>query len=153
MLIKDIMTKDVITVREDDSVEKCANLLSTHDLSGLPVINNKGKVTGIVTEGDLIRRASRIQGPAALEILGGIFYLDSPKTLMEELKKSMGHLVKNIMTDNVITVSLDKEIESAATLMVQKRIKRLPVLDKEENLVGIVSRKDIMNYLFNGEDD
>lgn len=152
MLIKDIMTKDVITINHDDSVKKCANLLMTHELSGLPVLDKKGKVIGMVTEGDLIRRASRIQGPAALEILGGIFYLDSPKTLMEELKKSMGHLVENIMTKDVVTVGPDKDIESAATLLVQKRIKRLPVIDKEENLIGIVSRKDIMNYLFNIEE-
>lgn len=149
MLIKEIMTKDVITVREDDTVEKCANLLMTHGLSGLPVLDKEGKVKGIVTEGDLIRRASRIKGPAALEILGGIFYLNSPKKLMEELKKSMGYMARDIMTEGVITISPDKEIEDAATLLVQKQIKRLPVIDKEGNLIGIVSRKDIMNHLFN----
>lgn len=151
MLIKDIMTKEIITVKEDDTVERCANLLTTHNLSGLPVLDDKGKIKGIVTEGDLIRRASRIEGPAALEILGGIFYVDSPKKLMEELKKTMGNLASDIMTKNVVTISPDKEIEKAATILVQKRIKRLPVIDKEGNLIGIVSRKDIMNYLFNDE--
>lgn len=149
MLIKDIMTKEVITVREEDTVEKCAKLLTTHNLSGLPVLDDKGKVKGMVTEGDLIRRASRIEGPAALEILGGIFYIDSPKKLMDELKKTMGNLAGDIMTKNVITISPEEEIEKAATILVRKRIKRLPVIDKEGNLIGIVSRKDIMNYLFN----
>lgn len=79
MYIKDIMTKEVITVNEDDTVEKCANLLITHDLSGLPVLDSNGKVKGMVTEGDLIRRASRIEGPPVLEVLGGLFYLESPK--------------------------------------------------------------------------
>lgn len=151
MYIKDIMTKEVISVKEDDTVEKCANLLMTHHLSGLPVLDDKGKIKGMVTEGDLIRRASRIKGPAALEILGGIFYLDSPKKLMEDLKRSMGHMAKDIMTEDVITITPDKEIEDAATLLVRKRIKRLPVIDKEGNLVGIISRKDIMNYLFHKE--
>lgn len=149
MYIKDIMTKDVVTVVESDTVEKCANLLSTHGLSGLPVVDSKGKVKGIVTEGDLIRRASRIEGPAALEVLGGIFYLESPKKFMDDLQRSMGFLAEDIMTGDVITVSPDKEIEAAATLLVQKRIKRLPVVDKKGNLIGIVSRKDIMNHLFN----
>ena len=148
MYIKDIMTKDVITVREDDTVEKCANLLITHDLSGLPVLDANGKVKGMVTEGDLIRRASRIQGPAALEVLGGIIYLDSPKKFFDDIKNSMGNLAENVMTKNVITISPDNEIEDAATLLVQKKIKRLPVLDEEGNLIGIVSRKDIMEYLF-----
>lgn len=152
MYIKNIMTKDVITVHKDDTVEKCANLLLTNDLTGLPVVDDDDRVLGMVTEGDLIRRASRIEGPAALEILGGIFYLDSPKKLVDDLKRSMGYLAQDIMTEDVITVEPGKEIEDAATLMVQRRIKRLPVVDKEGILVGIVSRKDIMNHLFNKED-
>lgn len=152
MLVKDIMTQEVLTVREDDTVEKCANLLMTNNLSGLPVLDEEGKVKGMVTEGDLIRRASRIKGPAALEILGGIFYLDSPKKLMDEFKRSMGYLARDIMTEDVITISPDKEIEDAATLLVQQRIKRLPVVDKRGNLIGIISRKDIMNYLFKNDE-
>jgi CBS domain-containing protein len=148
MYIKDIMTSEIVTVREDDTVEKCANLLITHNLSGLPVLDESGKVKGIVTEGDLIRRASRVKGPAALEVLGGIFYLESPKKFMDDLKKTMGNSAKDIMTKEVITVDPDKLIEEAATLLVQNKIKRLPVIDKEGNLIGIVSRKDIMNYLF-----
>ena len=148
MYIKDIMTSEIVTVREDDTVEKCANLLITHNLSGLPVLDESGKVKGIVTEGDLIRRASRVKGPAALEVLGGIFYLESPKKFMDDLKKTMGNSAKDIMTKDVITVDPDKLIEEAATLLVQNKIKRLPVIDKEGNLIGIVSRKDIMNYLF-----
>lgn len=151
MYIKDIMTKQVITVSEDDTVEKCANLLITYNLSGLPVIDEKGKVKGIVTEGDLIRRASRINGPASLEVLGGIFYLESPKKFMDNIRRSMSNIVRDIMTKDVITVSPDNTIEDATTLLVQKNIKRLPVIDKEENLVGIVSRKDIVKYLFNCE--
>jgi len=151
MYIKDIMTKQVITVGEDDTVDKCANLLITYNLSGLPVIDDDGKVKGIVTEGDLIRRAAKIDGPATLEVLGGIIYLESPKKFMEEIKRSMANIARDIMTKNVISVNPDKTIEDAATLLVQKNIKRLPVIDKEGNLVGIVSRKDIMKYLFNGE--
>lgn len=151
MYIKDIMTREVVTVREEDTVEKCANLLITHDLSGLPVVDELGKVKGMVTEGDLIRRASRIKGPAALEVLGGIFYLESPTKFVDDLKKSMGNLAKDIMTKDLITVNPDKPIEDAATLLVQNKIKRLPVIDKEGNLIGIVSRKDIMNYLFKAE--
>lgn len=151
MYIKDIMTKQVITVGEDDTVEKCANLLITYNLSGLPVIDDDGKVKGIVTEGDLIRRAAKIDGPATLEVLGGIIYLESPKKFMEEIKRSMANIARDIMTEDVISVNPDKTIEDAATLLVQKNIKRLPVIDKEGNLVGIVSRKDIMKYLFNGE--
>lgn len=151
MYIKDIMTKEVLTVHENDTVEKCANILSTEDLSGLPVVDDNGKVIGIITEGDLIKRASRIEGPPVLEVLGGIFYLETPDKFMERLKKLTGSIVREIMTKNVITVSPGKDIEYAATLLVREKIKRLPVVDDLGNLVGIVSRKDIMHYLFDKE--
>lgn len=149
MYIKNIMTKDVVTVKENDTVEECARLLIEHDLTGLPVLDSEGRVKGIVTEGDLIRRSARMKGPAALEVLGGIFYLESPKHFTEEIRRTLGTIASEVMTKNVITVSPDKEIEDAATLLVRKRIKRLPVVDGEGRLIGIVSRKDIMNHLFN----
>ncbi len=148
MYIKDIMTKDVITVNENDTVEKCADLLIEHNLSGLPVIDDNGKVKGIITEGDLMRRASKIEGIPVLEVLGGLFYLESPKKFMDKLKKSMGSIASMIMTENVITISPDSHIEDAATIFIEKRIKRLPVVDKEGHLIGIIARKDIINYLF-----
>lgn len=148
MYIKDIMTKDVITVTLDDNVEKCASLLIKHNLSGLPVLDESGKLVGIVTEGDLIRRASRIKGPAVLEVLGGMIYLDSPKKFMDELKSSMGQKAKDVMTKKVVTIEPDQTIEEGATLLVEKNVKRLPVISKEGELVGIVSRRDIMSYLF-----
>ena len=151
MYIKDIMIRDVTTVKADDTVEKCANLLMTKHLSGLPVVDDKGKVIGIVTEGDLIRRAARIKEPPVLEVLGGIFYPETPKKFMEYLQKTMGNLTSDVMTESVITVSPDKEIEDAATLLVKNKIKRLPVVDENKNFMGIVSRKDIMNYLFDKE--
>lgn len=151
MYIKDIMTTDVITVSENDTVEKCANLLITHDISGLPVLDDEGNVKGIITEGDLIHRASRIKGPAFLEILGGIIYLENPNTFLDQVKKSMGNFARNVMSENVITVGPDDEVEAAATLLVRKKIKRLPVLNDEGKLIGIVSRKDIMNYLFHSQ--
>lgn len=148
MYIKDIMTKEVITVNVNDTVEKCANLLSKHDLSGLPVLDDEGNVKGIVTEGDIIRRASRIEGIPVLEVLGGIFYLESPKHFMDKLKKSMGTIASMIMSEDVITVGPDEKIEDAATLLVKEKIKRLPVVDEEGHLIGIVARRDIMDYLF-----
>lgn len=148
MMIQDIMTKEVITVREDDTIEKSANLLSTHDLSGLPVVDNEGYVIGIISEGDLIKHNSEVQVPAFLEILGGIIYLDNPNKYLDDVKKSMGNLVKNAMTKDVIKVSPNEEVEVAAALLVRNKIKRLPVLDEEGKLIGIVSRRDIMNHLF-----
>lgn len=152
MLIRDIMTKDVVSVRDSDTVDTCAKLLYKHNISGLPVLDAEGRLVGIVTEGDLIRRESKIQGPAVLEILGGLIYLDSPKKFIDDLKQSMGQLVQDVMTRKVITIKPDATIEDGATLLVQKKIKRLPIVDEKGSLIGIVSRRDVMSYLFPPDD-
>lgn len=149
--INHIMTKDVITVHENDTIEKCANLLTTHHLSGLPVVDEEGHVKGIITEGDLIRRSTKVQTPAYLELLGGIIYLDNPNKFLDEVKKSMGLFAHEVMTEDVITVLPETEVEQAANLLVRKKIKRLPVLDENDKLIGIVARKDIMTHLFHNE--
>lgn len=151
MLIKDIMTKEVITVTEDDTVERCAQLLSTHRLSGLPVVDEEGFVKGIITEGDLLKHNTEVEVPAFLEILGGIIYLSDPNKYYDDVKKSMGIYVRTVMTSDVVTINLNEEIESAAKLLSHEKVKRLPVLNEAGELVGIVARKDVMNYLFSNE--
>lgn len=146
--VKDVMTRQVVTVTTSDTVEKCANLLMEHNISGLPVVDNSGKVVGIITEGDLIRRASRIKAPNYLEILGGLIYLGSPKKFVNELLRAMALSAGEMMTSKLITVTPEDTVEKAATLMVEKKISRLPVVDDTKKLVGIVSRRDIMSSLY-----
>ena len=148
MRIKEIMTTDVITVSTSDSVEQCAKLLQENNISGLPVLDESGKVAGMVTEGDLIRRASRIKTPGYLEILGGLIYLGSPKKFVEELQRAMSLEAGQLMSKNVISVKPEESVEKAATLMVENSINRLPVVDDNNKLVGIVSRRDIMSCLY-----
>ncbi len=148
MRIKEIMTTDVITVSTSDSVEQCAKLLQENNISGLPVLDESGKVAGMVTEGDLIRRASRIKTPGYLEILGGLIYLGSPKKFVEELQRAMSLEAGQLMSKNVISVKPEESVEKAATLMVENSINRLPVVDDNDKLVGIVSRRDIMSCLY-----
>jgi len=152
MRIKDIMTTEVITVSKNDTVEKCANLLSTHELSGLPVVDEEGYIEGIITEGDLIKHNSDVEVPAFLEILGGIIYLESPNKYLENVRKSMGHYVGTVMTQEVETILEDEEVEKGASIIVDRQVNRLPVVDVTGKLAGIVSRKDIMSALFQQED-
>ena len=149
--VKDIMTTEVITVSTGDPVELCAKLMQENNLSGLPVLNEAGKVSGIVTEGDLIRRASRVKAPGYLEILGGLIYLGSPKKFVEELQRAMSLEAGQLMSKNLVTVTPEDTVEKAATLMVDKKISRLPVLDESGKLVGIISRRDIMGSLYSGK--
>lgn len=147
-VVKDIMTKKVFTVYENDTVEECAKVMLENETSSIPVIDRAENLVGIVTEKDLIKRASRIKVPVALELLGGFIYLDSPKKFLEEVKQAMSHIAKDMMTKKLITVEMDDSIEKAATRIVEGNVKRLPVVNSDGKLVGIISRRDIMRYLY-----
>ena len=151
MKVKDIMTRDVVTIKEDDTVKTAAKTLNEKDFSGLPVVDEDNKVIGMITEGDLIRRVSNISAPSYVEILGGLIPLESKKNYIDKLNSYVGYLVKDMMTKDVTTISEDAEFEEVATLMVRNKIKRIPVVDNEERLIGIISRKDIMKHLFDAD--
>ena len=148
MLVQDVMSKDVVTVHTDDSIEKCAHILFEKEFSGLPVIDDDGKVLGMITEGDLIRRAARIKAPGYLEILGGLVYLGNPNKFVEEIKKAMSYKAGDMMSEKLFSISPEKTIEEAATIMFRENIKRLPVVDWNNKLVGIISRRDIMRAIY-----
>jgi len=148
MQIKDVMTGKVITVTTADSVEKCAKLLQENEISGLPVVDEEGKIVGMITEGDLIRRASRIEAPGYLEILGGLIYLGSPNKFVDELQRAMALEAGKMMSKDVVSIKPGESLERAATLMVKNNVNRLPVIDDDGELVGIVSRRDIMKHLY-----
>lgn len=147
MKVQDIMTQNVITIKDTDTVENCAKLLYEHDISSMPVVNEEGDLVGIISEKDLIKRASRIQVPNVIELLGGFIYLNNPNKFMDEVKSAMALIVEEMMTKKVITIKADETMEEAATIIVDKGIKRLPVLDENDKLVGIIARRDIMKHL------
>ncbi|KAB3533439.1 CBS domain-containing protein [Alkaliphilus serpentinus] len=149
MLAKDIMTKEVIAVKKDDTVENVIKLLMDHNISGLPVIDEDQKVVGIVTEGDLIYRSKKLQIPSYFTILDSYIFLENPKTINEQLRKMVGYKVEDIMTVDVISVDEDEEVEEIATLMTNKKVNRVPVV-KDGRLVGIVSRRDIIRAYSKG---
>lgn len=143
MLAKDIMTKEVIKVKQDTTIEEVIKLVLEHNISGLPVVDEDNKVIGIITEGDLIYRSKKLHIPTFFTLLDSYIFLENPKKLEEQLKKMTGYKVKDVMTENVITVDQEESIEEITTIMTNKNINRVPVL-MEGRLVGIVSRRDII---------
>jgi len=143
MLAKDIMNRDVITVKEQDTVEDVIKLLLEHNISGVPVVDEENKIVGIVTEGDIIFRSKKLQIPTYFTILDSYIFLESTKNFEKDLKKMAAYRVSDVMTKKVVTVEQDETIEEIATLMTTKRINRIPIVEKGK-LVGIVSRRDII---------
>ena len=143
MQAKDIMTKEVITVRPETTLNEVARILTEKNISGLPVVDENHQLVGIVTEGDLLMKDSKVKFPSYINILGGIIYLDSFAQYFEELKKTVAQKVEELMTEDVIMISEDANNEEMATLLVKHNINRLPVV-RDGKLVGIVSRADII---------
>jgi CBS domain-containing protein len=147
MLAKEIMTKDVVTVGKEDTVTDVARLLVEHKVSGLPVVDDEGRVLGMVSEGDLIYQDKKLHTPAFLEILGGVIYLESPQRVANDIKKMTATKVAEIMTGKVYTVKEETPVEEVATIMVERQVNRVPVVDKAGKLVGIVSRQDLVRAM------
>ena len=148
--VKDIMSRDVETLAPDTSVEEAAKTLSETGISGLPVVKD-GKLVGIVSESDLIVKDKKLHFPDYINVIGGIIYLESYKKFREEFKKFIAVEVKDLMTEDVITISPEATVEDAATLMSDKDVNRLPVVEGDK-LVGIVTRGDIVKDLARGEE-
>ncbi len=146
MLAKDVMTTDVITVTQEATVEEVAKIITDSKVSGVPVVNEQGKLVGIVSEGDIIARSKNLHIPTHFQLLGGVIYLEGTKKLEADLKKMIAVQVKDLMTEEVFSVKPEATIEEVATLMIEQKINRVPVVVNEK-VVGIISRADIVRTL------
>ncbi|ENN85269.1 hypothetical protein RHSP_54433 [Rhizobium freirei PRF 81] len=143
MLIQDIMTPAPVTVKMSAPIAEAAKLLLDKHLSGLPVVDGKGVVVGIISEGDFLRRGelkTERQRSALLE------FFVSPGRLAQEYAHANGRLVEEVMTSPVKTISPFSSISEAVDVMERESIKRLPVVDGGK-LVGIVTRSDLLRAL------
>ena len=141
MKIHEIMTTRVVAVRMDASVQDAARLMMEHGISGLPVVDDCGRVVGIVSEGDLILR----QKPRDKAPWWRLFFEDAEE-LARQYQKTAGTSVGEIMTRPVISVDSEASIERVAAILDDNHIRRVPVVD-EGDLVGIVSRGDLIKAL------
>jgi CBS domain-containing protein len=143
MKARDVMTWGVISVEEGASVERAARLMLQNKVSGLPVVDAKGALVGIVTEGDFLRRTeigTKRRRPRWLEFLIG------PGRLATEYVHAAGRTVNEIMTPGPYAVTPETSLEEIVDVMERRRIKRLPVLEGGK-LLGIVSRANLMHAL------
>jgi len=143
MQVKDVMTRNVISVGADESIMKAARLMLQNRISGLPVVDKDGELRGIVTEGDFLRRGelgTQRRRPKWLEFIVG------PGRLAEEYVHASGRKVDEIMTTDPVTASENDTLESVVETMERRHVKRLPVV-KDGRVVGIVSRANLMHAL------
>jgi CBS domain-containing protein len=147
---KDLMTENVIAVTKDTPVRELAKIFSENKISGAPVLDGAGGLAGVVTESDLIFQNKKVHIPTAVAILDAFFFLENPDKMEKEMKKIAGVTVADIYASDIVTVQQDTPLDELATLMAEKNIHTLPVLDKEE-LVGVIGKSDIIRTIAEGK--
>jgi CBS domain-containing protein len=135
-----IMTRKVVSVMPEQSVFQAANLMLRNHVSGLPVVDEKGAIVGIVSEGDFLRRSEIGTPRSRNRLLGFIF---SHGGAADDYVREHGRKVSEVMTPSPITVSEDASLSEIVTVMERNHIKRVPVV-RDGELVGIVSRSNLL---------
>jgi CBS domain-containing protein len=145
--VAEIMTRDPIAVTPSTPLKEAIQLLAEHHISGLPVVDEQGKLVGIISQSDLMWQETGAEKPPYVMVLDSIIYLQNPLKYDQEIHKALGQTVGEVMTSHVISIRPDKSIRDATQILQQKKIHRLPVLDEAEKLVGILTRGDIIRAM------
>lgn len=147
---RQIMTAEPVVIAPDIPVKEAARIMAERRVGALPVVEG-GSLVGIVTEGDLIMQDVRVEFPTSFHLLDGLILFPSTIARFEaELRKAVAATVADIMTADPVTVPADATVEDVATLMVDRDVSRLPVMDGDQ-VIGIVSKSDIVRALASEE--
>jgi len=144
--VKDIMTKELITISPDTEIVQATKLLLENRINGIPVTDETGKLVGILCQSDLIAQQKKLPIPSFFTFLDGLITLTSMKQIEKQVQKIAAITVAQAMTPNPVTVQPETDIETVAALMVDNNFHTIPVMDKGE-LVGIVGKEDVLKTL------
>ena len=157
MKIQDAMEKNVIKFQVDDRIVDVAKSLRENKISGAPVMNKEGQLVGIISEGDIMRLLEvhsphiRLILPSPLDLIElPVRMKYEMDEIAEDMNKAASLLIGEIMTKKVVTISPDADIGDAAQLMDTHDVKRLPVVDSDREMVGIITRGDIIGAMVRG---
>lgn len=146
---RDIMTAEVVTISPEALVTEAAHVLVEKGIGALPVVS-EGSLVGMVTEGDLIMQDVKLEFPTYIHLLDGfIMYPPATARFEHELRKAVAAHVSDVMTVKPVTVQASASVEDVATLLVDRDISRVPVLDGGV-LVGIITKADVVRAIFGG---
>ena len=145
--VADAMSRDPIVVRPETPLNEAIQILAERHFSGLPVINDAGELVGIISETDLMWQETGVTPPAYIMFLDSVIYLKNPATYERDLHKALGQTVGEVMSPDPVSITSDKFIKDAAQTMHDRSVHRLPVLDAEGHVVGIITRGDIIRAM------
>ena len=145
--VKDVMTTRVVSVTKHASFRTMAAALREHRVSAFPVVDDDGKVIGVVSEADMLAKEALKSEPEGMPgMITGILR-------RKEHEKARGTTAGELMTSPAVTVTPDDTIQRAARLMYSRKVKRLPVVDANGHLVGIIGRTDLLTMFDRSDED
>ncbi len=147
-----VMSSPVTTLTPDTTVEEAVKALVDAGISGAPVVDGDGRLVGLLDDTDLLVSEARLHAPTTIELLGA--YLPLPgerKRFEEELRQALGGVVGQVMDDDPPAVTPDATVEDVATLLHDRSVSRVPVVDAQRTVVGIVTRGDLVKALRRAE--
>ena len=145
--IADAMTRDPVVVRAETPLNEAIQILAERRISGLPVVDDAGQLVGIISETDLMWRETGVTPPPYIMFLDSVIYLQNPAKHERELHKALGQTVGEVMSSDPISISPDKPLKEAAQMMHEKEVRRLPVVDDAGQVIGILTRGDIVQAM------
>ncbi len=144
---RDIMTRDVHCVTAAMPIQELARSFAEKQVSGFPVLDDDGRLAGVVTESDLIHQNQRLHIPTAVALFDSVIVLGSSKRLEEEIRQMSATRVDEIMSRDPVTVTGETPLEDVARLMAERHVHTLPVLDEAGALVGIIGKRDVIRAM------
>ncbi len=144
--VRTLMTTEVITLTPETEIGKAAKVLLENRINGAPVVDEKGRLIGILCQSDLIAQQKRVPVPTLFTILDGYIPLTSTKHIEREVRKIAALTVADAMTPDPVALSPDTDLEEAAGLMVDKNFHTLPVVEKGR-VVGVLGKEDILRTI------
>ena len=145
-VVTEIMTADVPPVSPDESVARVAKLLVDYDVAGVAVVEN-GEIIGIITESDIVARQADVEAPTLVPFLDAIFVADAGRPYEDEVRRALATNARMLMSSPVISIRSDATLNEVASVMLDRDVHPLPVVDADGHYVGIVSRKDLVRVI------
>jgi len=145
--VAEIMTTDVVTVSPETSLQEAIQILAEREISGLPVVDSTGDLVGVISETDLTWQATGVDTPPYIMFLDSVIYLQNPAKHNDEVHKALGQTVSEAMSERPATVTASQSVREAARIMHDKKVRRLPVVDEQSKLVGMITQGDVIKMM------
>jgi CBS domain-containing protein len=145
----DIMTRNIISVTPDTGITEVARLLLERHINGVPVVDEKGMLVGIICQSDLIAQQKKLPLPSFFNLLDIFIPISSPGKIDREVEKISAFRAEQAMTHDPVTVNPDTNLEEIAAIMVNRNLHTIPVVEKGK-LVGIIGKEDVLRTIMPG---